>query len=60
MNNDVIEFYLDLDNNVLTMYNQRTDKSERWEEMINYDDGVRPMFEMCHVGEVVSLDVVDV
>ena len=54
-NHDVIEFYLDLDNGILTMYNQRTEESDTWVEIVRVG-GVRPMFELCYVGEGVSLD----
>ncbi|KAL9963707.1 hypothetical protein ACROYT_G027240, partial [Oculina patagonica] len=52
MDSDVIEFYVDCDNKTLMMYNQRTKEVDTWKGLRGE---VRPMFEMCHVGDVVSL-----
>ena len=52
INSDVIEFYLDCDDKTLMMYNQRTKQFDTWKGL---QGNVRPMFEMCHVGDVVSL-----
>jgi len=52
VNNDVIEFYLDCDNQTLMMYNQRTTQFDTWR-------GIRgrvcPMFILCCDGDEVSL-----
>jgi len=52
MNNDVIEVYLDCDNQTLTMYNQRTRQLDTWRRI---QGEVRPMFELCCIGDEVSL-----
>ena len=49
---DVIEFYLDLDNRILTMYNQRTKESDTWRKV---KGTVCPMFKMCVHGQAVFL-----
>lgn len=52
MNNDVIEFYLDCDNQTLMMYNQRT----RWLDTLRrIQEKVRPVFELCCIGDEVTL-----
>ena len=52
MNNDVIEFYLDCDNQTLMMYNRRTTQLDTWRGIRGQ---VRPMFELCHNGDEVTL-----
>ena len=52
MDNDVIEIYLDCDNKTLMMYNQRTKQTDTWEEL---QGELRPIFELCYAGNVVSL-----
>ncbi|KAJ7392718.1 hypothetical protein OS493_010371 [Desmophyllum pertusum] len=53
-NSDVIELYLDCDNQTLMMYNQRTKRSDTWQWQ-----GVRglvcPVFQLCTNGDEVSL-----
>ena len=52
MNNDVIEFYLDCDNETLTMYNQRTRQLDTWRGI---QGEVHPMFELCRIRDEVTL-----
>ena len=52
MNNDVIEFYLDCDNETLTMYNQRTTQLDTWRRIRGE---VNPMFELYCIGDGVTL-----
>jgi len=52
MNNDVIEFYLDCDNQTLMMYNQRTREFDTWRRI---QGEVRPIFELCCIGDEVTL-----
>jgi len=52
MNNDVIEFYLDCDNDTLRMYNQRTTQLDTWGGI---QGEVHPIFELCSIGDEVIL-----
>ena len=52
MNNDLIEFYLDCDNQTLTMYNQRTTQLDTWRRI---QGEVRPVFELCRSRDEVTL-----
>ena len=52
MNNDVIEVYLDCDNETLTMYNQRARQLDTWRGIKGQ---VYPMFELCSIGDEVTL-----
>jgi len=52
MNNDVIEFYLDCDNQTLMTYNQRTRQLDTWRGI---QGKVRPIFELCCIGDEVTL-----
>ena len=52
MNNDVIEVYLDCDNETLMMYNQRTRQRDTWRRI---QGEVHPMFELYCIGDEVTL-----
>ena len=52
MNNDVIEFYLDYDNQTLMMYNQRTRQLDTWRGI---QGEVHRTFQLCCSGDVASL-----
>ena len=52
MNNDLIEFYLDCDNQTLTMYNQRTTQLDTWRRI---QGEVHPMFQLCRSRDEVTL-----
>ena len=52
MNNDVIEFYLDCDNETLMMYNERTRQLDTWRKI---QGEVHPLFELYRIGDQVTL-----
>ena len=52
MNNDVIEFYLDCDNETLMMFNERTRQLDTWRRI---QGEVHPLFELNRIGDQVTL-----